>query len=196
MSGPLIYYIRHGQTDWNAEQRYQGQRDIPLNDTGRGQAHANGKKLSDLLGTADGFQFISSPLSRARETMEIIRSEMGLDPETYQTDDRLTEISYGDFEGSTQAEIKARDRALYYERKNNMWDFRPKNGESQADVTGRVKEWISSLEDDQKYVVTAHGAVGRVVRHLAAGVAKEDLSRFSFPQDKFYRFFEGSEELI
>ena len=66
MTGPKIYYIRHGQTDWNAEQRFQGQKDIPLNNTGREQARHNGKTLSGLLGKADGYEFISSPLSRAR----------------------------------------------------------------------------------------------------------------------------------
>lgn len=196
MAGPLIYYIRHGQTDWNAEQRYQGQRDIPLNETGREQAKQNGRKLAELLGAAKGYVFISSPLWRARETMEIIRGEMGLDPSTYEIDDRLIEVSYGDFEGSTQAEIKARDRETYYERKRNMWTFRPNNGESQADITGRISQWIGSLADDQNYVVTAHGAVGRVMRHIAAGVPEEQLSKYSFPQDQFFRFFEGREELI
>ena len=134
MTGPLIYYVRHGQTDWNAEQRYQGRIDVPLNQTGRDQARHNGKTLAGLLGKAEGFRFVSSPLSRSRVTMEIIREQMGLPPEDYLTDDRLIEVSYGDLEGTTQAEMKAQNRELYYERKQNMWTFRPANGESHADV--------------------------------------------------------------
>ena len=174
--------------------RYQGQRDIPLNDFGRGQARHNGKTLKRLLGTAEGFLFVSSPLGRARETMEIIRAEMELEPANYQIADPLKEISYGAFEGITQPELKAADRELYYERKNNMWTFRPENGESHEDVVGRVTDWLSTLEDGQQYVVTAHGAIGRVMRHILAGLAPKDVEKFPFPQDKVFRFNNGREE--
>jgi len=174
--------------------RYQGQRDIPLNDTGRGQAVHNGKTLQSILGKADGYAFLSSPLSRARETMEIVRQQMDLEPKSYQTDERLIEVSYGIFEGITQAEMKAANRELYYERKNNMWTFRPENGESHADILGRIDEWHSSLEPDGKYVVTAHGAVGRVVRHLLAGLTPNEVKKFAFPQDKVFLFENGTEQ--
>ncbi|MEO1066982.1 MAG: histidine phosphatase family protein, partial [Pseudomonadota bacterium] len=90
MKPPLIYFIRHGQTDWNAEARFQGQQDIPLNDLGRDQARRNGTTLRDLIDPAD-FDFVASPLSRTRDTMEIVRRAMGLDPMTYAMDERLRE---------------------------------------------------------------------------------------------------------
>lgn len=194
MAGPDIYYIRHGQTDWNAELRYQGQRDVPLNDHGRSQALHNGKTLKKLLGRAEDHVFVSSPLGRARETMEIIRAEMGLEPQTYEIAKPLIEISYGDLEGTTQADMKAANRELYYERKQNMWTFRPQNGESHADVVARVKAWLATLEDDAKYVVTAHGAIGRVMRHILANLPPGEVERFPFPQDKVFRFKDGVEE--
>lgn len=196
MAGPLIYYVRHGQTDWNAELRFQGRRDIPLNDTGREQAQGNGKRLAGLINQGEGFSFISSPLSRSRETMEIIRTEMGLDPKAYETDERLVEMSYGDLEGTTQAEFKAADRELYYHRKANHWDFKPSNGESHSDVLLRVSDWYQSLSDDGRYVVSAHGAVGRVVRHYLAGVSVEEVCKHTFPQDKVFRFHDGQEEQL
>lgn len=196
MAGPKIYYIRHGQTDWNAEQRYQGQRDIPLNDTGREQARHNGKTLLAHLGSAEDYQFVSSPLSRARETMEIIRAEMGLEPSTYEIAPPLVEISYGDFEGITQPELKAMDRKLYYERKSNMWTFRPTNGESHQDVVVRVGKWLASLDQHKQYVVTAHGAIGRVMRHLAASLPTQEVEKFAFPQDKVFLFENGTETLL
>ena len=196
MAGPTIYYVRHGETDWNAELRFQGQRDIPLNDTGRGQAKRNGQKLAEIIGDTAACKFVSSPLSRSRETMEIIRRELALDAKTYQVDERLIEVSYGDLEGVTQPELKAMDRELYYHRKNNAWTFRPENGESQEDVLVRVRDWHNSLDPTETYIVTAHGAVGRVVRHHLAGVPGNDVARYPFPQDKVFLFSEGEEHII
>lgn len=196
MSGPQIYYVRHGQTDWNAELRFQGRIDIPLNEKGRSQAKHNGQTLAGLLGRAEGFEFISSPLGRSRETMEIIRKEMGLDPTQYATDESLIEMSYGNLEGTTQAEMKLQDRDLYYERKKNKWSFRPEGGENQEDVLVRIREWYEMLQPDGRYVVSAHGAVGRVVRHLIGGISVEDAAQFVFPQDKVFKFQNNSEELF
>ena len=96
----------------------------------------------------------------------------------------------------TQPEIKARDRELYYYRKNNAWTFRPPNGESQQDVLQRVADWYSSLDSGSSYIVAAHGAVGRVMRHYLANVPTEEVGRFAFPQDKVFLFSNGTERII
>ena len=173
--------------------RFQGQRDIPLNDFGRSQVKANGEKLFEKIGKAEGIEFISSPLSRTRETMEIVRSAMGLDKGDYTQDDRLIEISYGDFEGRTKPELKARNRELFLGRKDDAWNFRPNNGESQADTLIRITEWYASLEDDQTYVVTAHGAVGRVLRYHLLGLDQQEAATFVFPQDEVFEITQDSE---
>ena len=117
MPAPVIYYIRHGETSWNAEGRLQGAQDIPLNDLGRKQAAHAGNVLADLL-KRDGrdnaaLPFVASPLQRARATMELVRGALKLPPEKYALDDRLREIGYGVWEGSTLAEMQAADpRAL------------------------------------------------------------------------------------
>jgi len=193
LAGPKLYYIRHGQTDWNAEMRFQGQRDIPLNDFGRNQAKHNGEKLYDKLGKAEGIQFISSPLSRTRETMEIIRGAMGLKLSDYSMDDRLVEISYGDFEGRTKPELKAENRELFLSRKDDAWHFRPNNGESQADTLIRIADWYKDLDDNQTYVVTAHGAVGRVLRYHLLELDKQQAATFVFPQDEVFEFHNREE---
>ncbi|MBV5325980.1 MAG: histidine phosphatase family protein [Rhodospirillaceae bacterium] len=106
-----IYVIRHGQTDWNADGRMQGQRDIPLNSLGRAQANGNGAALKVLLGSsATAFDYVASPLSRTRETMLRVRGAMGLDPRGYTTDERLLEVSFGDWEGYTLEEPSASAR--------------------------------------------------------------------------------------
>src|SRR5690606_32679256 len=71
-----IYFVRHGQTDWNAEGRLQGQEDTSLNDLGRSQATGNGERLAELIPDASLFDFVSSPLWRTRETMERVRAAM------------------------------------------------------------------------------------------------------------------------
>ncbi len=173
--------------------RFQGQRDIPLNDFGRSQAKANGEKLFHKIGKAEGFKFISSPLSRTRETMEIVRSAMGLDKSDYTQDGRLIEISYGDFEGKTKPELKTANRELFLNRKQNAWNFKPNNGESQADTLIRIADWYASLEAHKTYVVTAHGAVGRVLRYHLLDLDQQEAATFVFPQDEVFEITKGSE---
>lgn len=174
--------------------RYQGQRDIPLNDKGRGQAKRNGEKLYERIGSAEGCVFISSPLSRTRATMELVRNAMKLEPSDYQVDDRLIEISYGDFEGQTKKELKEKNRDLFMGRKDDAWNFRPPNGESQADALMRISQWYESLDADQTHVVTAHGAIGRVLRYYLLGMSREEAASFVFPQDEVFELTKGSEK--
>ncbi len=103
---PTLVFVRHGETDWNVEGRLQGQRDIPLNARGRGQAKRNGETIRELIPEAATFDFISSPLSRTRETMEILRAAMGLDPAAYEVDSRLLEITFCDLDGFTSRDIE------------------------------------------------------------------------------------------
>eukprot|EP01031_Cornospumella_fuschlensis_P052991 gene52991-64734_t len=128
----LIYVIRHGQTDWNAESRLQGQKDIPLNDTGRQQATGNGMALAAILGgDAAQFDFVASPLGRTRETMERLRRAMGLDPTLYRTEDRLKEVSFGDWEGFTLPELKRSVPERIAERRKVKWDFIPRGADAE-----------------------------------------------------------------
>ena len=110
---PRIIFLRHGETDWNAEARLQGQQDTPLNARGRDQARSVGRALRDWFraGGPDigALDFIASPLSRTRETMELARESMGLPPGEYSTDPRLIELSFGRWEGLTWNELKAID---------------------------------------------------------------------------------------
>jgi probable phosphoglycerate mutase len=162
---PVLYYIRHGETDWNAEQRLQGHRDMPLNARGRGQASHCGAILRDLLErdgrAAADCAYVSSPLGRARQTMEFVRAALDLDPQAYSCDDRLIEISFGDWEGLTLPEIAARNADALAVRERDKWGFIPPGGESYRDVTARVAAWYATVTQDT--VVTAHGGVARAL---------------------------------
>src|SRR5262249_29622774 len=91
VSHPVIYYVRHGLTDWNVEQRLQGRHDIALNQLGRAQALECGEILSALFATcglrASEFAYVASPLIRARQTMELMRLALGLEPKQYEMDE-------------------------------------------------------------------------------------------------------------
>src|SRR5262249_26947950 len=82
MPPPTIYYIRHGETDWNVVGRLQGRHDVPLNARGRTQAEHCGNILRDLFArsgrNAADFDYVSSPLGRAREPMALMRPPLGL----------------------------------------------------------------------------------------------------------------------
>lgn len=180
MSHPL-YFIRHGETDWNAEARFQGQKDIPLNDKGRGQAKRNGKVLRDLI-NADDFDFVASPLGRTRETMEILRAAMGLSPDVYHMDDRLRELSFGNWEGRTVSDLEVNEVDLWAQRQADKWHFQPKDGESYHILTERVRGW--ALELDKPTVVVSHGGVNRALRAIYTQTALNELAAADIPQDK------------
>ncbi len=172
MARPTLYFARHGETDWNRERRLQGQHDIPLNALGRVQATRCGELMRGLLESsgrsAGDYDYISSPLGRTRETMELIRAGIGLDPEAYRTDARLMEMSFGRWEGFTYADLQVREAAGLAERERDKWGFVLPGGESYAQLETRVRGWYESMERDS--VVTAHGGVCRAlfsILHLA-----------------------------
>jgi broad specificity phosphatase PhoE len=176
MSLPTLYYVRHGQTDWNVERRLQGQHDIPLNDIGREQAVQCGKILRDLFARdgrgASDFDYCASPLGRARVSMELLRTELGLDPNVYRTDARLMEMSFGRWEGYTYAELQEREAAALAEREKDKWGFVLPGGESYAQLILRVRGWYESVTRDS--VIAAHGGVARaLIAHLKIALPDE-----------------------
>ena len=165
MPAPVIYYIRHGETSWNAEGRLQGAQDIALNDLGRRQAAHAGNVLAALL-ARDGrdkaaLPFVASPLGRARATMELVRGVLELPPEKYALDDRLREIGYGQWEGSTLPEMQLRDPDLYARRQTEKWTVSPPGGESNVEVQARMQDWYASVTADT--VAVAHGGTARAL---------------------------------
>jgi broad specificity phosphatase PhoE len=162
---PTIYYIRHGETEWNAAGRFQGWRDVPLNERGRAQATQAGEILRGLL-TRDqhdiaALPFIASPLGRARETMELLRTALGTTREGYALDERLREISYGDWEGMTLSEMEAAHPKIFAARNADKWRVAAPGGESYFDLAARVREWLASLKGES--VVVAHGGTLRAL---------------------------------
>ena len=165
---PLLYYIRHGETDWNVESRLQGGRDIPINANGRAQAHRCGEILHELLArdgrTAADLDYVASPLGRARETMEITRAGLGLPVQGYRTDERLTEVGFGGWEGFSLGELRVSSADAVAARERDKWRFVPPDGESYEAMSLRVAGWYREVTRDT--VAVAHGGTlrGLIVR--------------------------------
>ena len=193
MPVPTIYYIRHGETAWNAEGKLQGTQDIPLNDLGRKQAAEAGIILAGLF-ARDGrseaqLAFVASPLGRARSTMELVRGALKLPAQAYAIDDRLREIGYGDWEGSTLAQMQASDPAVFAHRQADKWTVPPPGGESYAQVQARVTDWYKQLTADT--VAVAHGGTARALM-VALGIETPDSAAdLTIEQGAVYVFGEG-----
>ena len=174
--GLTLYLIRHGETDWNAEGRLQGGRDIPLNDYGRVQAEEAGQKLREVAPRAEDLDYLCSPMSRARETMEIARRSIGLHPTFYKTDERLRELTFGTWEGLTWREVRSRDPERARAREKGKWSYIPPEGENYQMLMERIMPVLTSISCDT--VVVSHGGVMRTAMagfgFEAKGVA-EDL---------------------
>jgi broad specificity phosphatase PhoE len=188
--GPTLYYVRHGLTDWNIEGRLQGGNDIPLNDRGRAQAAQCADILRDLFArdgrAATDFHYVSSPLVRASETMDILRKALGLPPDGYAREPRLKEIAFGDWEGLTYLDVLKRDRSVVDQREGDKWLFLPPGGETYEEVARRVGEWHATLDRDT--VVTAHGGTARALVGYLGIATPEAAAHQSIEQGCVYLF--------
>jgi probable phosphoglycerate mutase len=193
MPAPVIYYVRHGETSWNAEGRLQGVQDIALNDLGHRQAAQAGNILADLF-ARDGrdkssLSFVASPLIRARATMELVRAELKLPRDGYALDGRLREIGYGEWEGSTLPEMKLRDPQLFARRQTEKWTVSPPGGESYVEVQARMADWYASVTSDT--VAVAHGGTARALM-VALGIeTPQSAADLTIEQGAVYVFRDG-----
>jgi probable phosphoglycerate mutase len=193
--GVTLYFVRHGETDWNRAGRYQGQRDIPINGTGQAQAARNGRVLAEVLGGgATALDYVASPLSRARETMEIVRNQLRLPPFDYRTDNRLCEIHYGHWQGRLWEELPHTDPEGYAARLADPWNWQPVGGESYRMLSERVALWLAEMTRDA--VVVAHGGVSKVLRGLVLQLGAAEIARLGVPQDKVLKVAAGSVSCI
>ncbi|WP_244506729.1 MULTISPECIES: histidine phosphatase family protein [unclassified Phyllobacterium] len=187
----LIYFSRHGETDWNVTERIQGQEDIDINARGRAQADRNGDLIKSLIGDGAGFDFVASPLRRTRETMERIRTRMGVDPAAYHTDPRLMEVSFGDWQGYMIEDIARKTPELVEERARNKWTFVPPGptAESYAMLGIRVASWLSEVKGPT--VCVTHGGCLRTIFQMINGLDGHDAANLAITQDHILRLEHG-----
>ena len=156
--------IRHGETLWNEEKRYQGHGDSPLTETGRNQVAALGRRMKKIRVDA----LISSDLGRAQETASIVADYTG---HPLELDSRLRERNYGVLEGLTVHEIKARHSKILNQLNSDDPDYIIPEGESHRQQYQRNVEFIEELltkRSGATVAVVAHGGVlDSIFRYIA-----------------------------
>ncbi len=186
----ILYLIRHGQTDWNAIKRLQGQTDTEMTAKGREQARRNGRVLAELLDDPARFEFVSSPLKRARMTMEIIRGELGLGASDFQLDDRLKEIDYGAWAGFSWEELRLKEPVAVNKRFADPWHQAAPGGESYCALSARALAWFEERTADT--IATAHGGILRVLRGAIEGIDPAKIPFLEVPQHKIMVIKDGT----
>lgn len=185
-----IYLIRHGETEWNVQGRFQGRLDSVLTNTGVKQAEAIGKRLAGLDLSFDAF--ITSPLGRARQTAAIVAGLVRLP--AVQCDDRLAEVSLGSWDGLTDIDIDAQWPGLLDDSTQFDWFFRSPDGESYDAVFQRAECWLR--ERQGVTVAVSHGLISRLIRGAYSGLPKTEALSLPVPQDVIWRLSNGRIEPI
>jgi broad specificity phosphatase PhoE len=170
-----LLLVRHGETDWNRERRFQGHADPPLNDAGREQASELAENLA-----GEGIEAIyTSDLQRARETAEILAARFGSEVIALR---ELREIDVGDWQGLTWPEIEERhpDGAARWHRDGHGWD----GGETYDQLGERIVAALRGIAErhpGQRVLVVGHGGTVRATRAFVEGVPVAESRRRNPP---------------
>lgn len=185
----VFTFLRHGESVGNAEARRQGQKDYPLNDTGRAQARALARRWQTEKVTFD--KIFASPLARARETAEIIAEALDL---TVEFDPIWMERAAGDLQGLSLVELRQHPRPDFV----NPYDDVGGSGEGDWQLFLRGGQALHGLlrQPVGQYLVVSHGGLLNQILHAAAGItphANAGGPRFRFENSAFARliYFPG-----
>lgn len=192
MAFPLLYLLRHGETEWNAEGRFQGQNNAPLTTRGKQDAHAQGQLLEQVFAKHPRIAIYASPLGRVRQTVEIA---LASHDRKAQVDDRLMEINIGQWQGLTIPEIEAgwpeifSAHATTFELLANAPD-----GENTAALFARCTQFLNGLSGPS--VLFSHGATMAALRSIARGLPSADAGNLDRRQACIYQIQNTQEKIF
>jgi len=185
-SAALIYFVRHGETEFNLAGRYQGQMDSPLTQRGWRQANAAAALLAAHSVRAPVW---TSPLPRALATARLVAGD--LKSELHQ-DTRLVEVSFGVWEGMTRAEVAARWPDIRKQYPPHEWRLHAPAGEETGALLSRLKAVLDEASAPSGDVIlVGHGVAGRLLRGLHAGLSLSTSLALTATQDVVYRLHPG-----
>lgn len=180
----MIYLLRHGETEFNRDGRYQGRTGSPLTELGWRQAADCARALAGCV--LENPRIWTSPLPRAAETARLIAAALPQVPVT--ADDRLAEVSMGDWDGLTKAQIKAGWPGARKAHPPRRWMFHAPGGERIEAVLTRLAAVLQDARAAEGDVIlVGHGIAGRLLRGLHAGLAAEPALRLEAVQGMVYR---------
>ena len=176
-----LWLIRHGETDWNVQDRIQGSSDVPLNAAGLQQARRLAPRLAGV-----GFDAVyASDLARARVT-----AETALPGASVRLDPRLRELAYGIFEGKSWATLDGDEAIEARHWHEDRYGRRIPGGESFADLQARVAAFRAELPERGRVIAFSHGGTIRATLYAALGqpvkgvwrleVGNTSISRLAF----------------
>jgi probable phosphoglycerate mutase len=175
----IVALIRHASTAWNEEGRMQGRRDVSLSAHGRAQVRT--WRIPPEL--AEGASWLSSPLSRAVETAELLTRC------AVKRESALIEMDWGDWEGCTLAELRAAHGETYAQNEARGYDFRPEGGESLREVLARLQPWLAQIAASPvPAVALTHLGVLRVMLATATGWNMTGKPPVRLAGDAIHRF--------
>lgn len=184
-----IYFIRHGETIWNVQKKFQGLSDSPLTEKGIKQAKLLGEKLKDIKFD----KIYSTSLKRANDTANYIKGNRKQEVEIF---DNFIEISMGDMEGVEREKFKN----LYPEQSEDFftnplkYNPKPYKGESFLEVRERVikglEKFIALNQNYERILIVSHGATLKVLLHYISGKNIETLIDEDIPKNTSYTIVE------
>jgi broad specificity phosphatase PhoE len=184
---PPIYFVRHGETEWNRLGLIQGWTDIPLNDKGHEQAKSLGRAFLAHPEVTRDCRFVVSPMGRTRQTMAHIAEALSLPESHVGISPSLKELGFGIWEGKPFWELKA--SPIYPADPETRYSWRPKDGESYQDGQERLTDWLKDIQDPT--VIVSHGAIGRCLIGLLANLSIRDMVNIRTPQGCYCRLQNG-----
>lgn len=176
----MIFFARHGQTDWNLEGRIQGRTDIPLNGNGEKDAQKLVPQVQTILEKKPDIGVFISPLKRTHQTFEIINSECTLPKPD--VDERIIEFNYGSWEGLTRPELMENFPDQYENREDDPWNFRVPGGENYAQLEQRVGAFVHSVDND--ILVISHAGVFQALALIFNQVSQHLAPLLQVPQGR------------
>lgn len=166
-----FYFIRHGQTTWNAENKICGMTDAPLTDLGHQQAIEAGRKLAALGVQVD--EILYSPLQRVADTALHVSEITGVPA---RPERRLIEQSYGIWEGTPR-------NGEEFAKKKEICSYGFEGGETMLKLAQRVYNLLDEIvaQPEKTYVLVAHGGIARMVHSYFHEMSNEEFARFRVP---------------
>jgi probable phosphoglycerate mutase len=193
---PIIILLRHGQTIWNVEGRYQGKLNSDLTPLGIEQSQRNALKISKLIKSHTSFVFFSSPLERAKESSFILCDTLGIGRDKILFDRNLEEVNYGIFEGKTKLFCQENYAKEFNKRESDKWSYVIEGGESYEMVSKRIHLWLNSIKDKKLVVVMAHEMINRILRGIYCDYNKKIMLGLRQKNDLILKLENSSENII